>query len=82
MKNYGGSKMQGNDNNCTNDKSKCPDNFRFAGKDKYPGKVMILVITSNHGHFKAIISSIEDRGSKFQNLYKRILSKTIASFYP
>ena len=31
---YDGSNMQGNDNYFTNDKSKCPDSVRFAGKEK------------------------------------------------
>ena len=31
--------MQRKDNFYTNDKSKCPDNYRFAGKEKYPDKV-------------------------------------------
>ena len=34
---YDGSNMQGNENYY---KSKCPDNVRFAGKEKYQSKVM------------------------------------------
>ena len=32
--------MQGNDNYYTNDNLKVPDSVRFAGKDKYPEKLM------------------------------------------
>ena len=46
---YVGSNMQGNDNYYTNDKSKYPDSVRFAGKDKYPKKVMVYVDISNRG---------------------------------
>ena len=38
---YNSSNMQENDNYYTNDKPKCPDSVRFAGKDKYPNKVMV-----------------------------------------
>ena len=37
---YDGSNMQGNNNYYTNDILKCSDSVRFAGKDKYPEKVM------------------------------------------
>ena len=43
------SNIQGNDNYYTNDKSKCPDSFCFAGKEKYPNKVMVSVAMSNRG---------------------------------
>ena len=36
---YDGSNMQGNDNYYSNDKSKCPDSVRFAGKEKYPNRL-------------------------------------------
>ena len=41
--------MQGNDNYYTNDKSKCPDSVRFAGKEKYPNKVRVRVAITNRG---------------------------------
>ena len=44
---YDGSNMQGNDHYYTNDKSKCPDSANFAGKEKYPDKVMVWVAISN-----------------------------------
>ena len=37
---YGSSNMQRNDNYYTNDKSKCTDSVRFAGKEKCPNKVV------------------------------------------
>ena len=46
--------MQGNDNYYSNDKSKCPDSVRFAGKEKYPYKVMFWVAISNRGISKPL----------------------------
>ena len=51
---YDGSNMQGNDNYYTNDKSKCPDSVRFAGKEKYPNKVMVWVAIFNLGISKPL----------------------------
>ena len=42
--------MQGNDSYYTNDKSKCPNSVRFAGKDK----VMVWVAISNRGISKPL----------------------------
>ena len=47
--NYDGSNMQGNDNYYSNDKFKCPDSVRFAGKEKYPNKVRVRVAITNRG---------------------------------
>ena len=57
--NYDGSNMQGNDNYYTNDKSKCPDSVRFAGKEKYPYKVMFWVAISNRGISKPLFRPSE-----------------------
>ena len=46
---YDGSNMQGNDNYYSNDKFKCPDSVRFAGKEKYPNKVRVRVAITNRG---------------------------------
>ena len=51
---YDGSNMQGNDNYYTNDISKCSDSVRFAGKEKYPHKVMDWVAKSNRGISKTL----------------------------
>ena len=51
---FDGSKMQGNNNYYTNDKSKCPDNVRFAVKEKYLDKVIIWVPISNIGISKRL----------------------------
>ena len=54
---YDGSNMQRNDNYYTNDKSECPDSVCFAGKDKYPKKVMDGMVISNCGISKPLIRS-------------------------
>ena len=46
--------MQGNDNYYTNDKSKCPDSVRLAGKEKDPDKVMIWIAIFNRGISKPL----------------------------
>ena len=60
-------------------KSKCPDNVRFAGKERYPDKVMVWVAMSIRGISKPLF-----RLSKFEaeHLYKRMLRETPASFHP
>ena len=42
-----GSNMEGNDRYYTNDKSKCQDKVRFAGKEKYADKVMVTKWSSS-----------------------------------
>ena len=49
--------MHGNDNYYSNDKSKCPDSVRFAGKEKYPNKLMVWVAISNRGISKPLFRS-------------------------
>ena len=61
---YDGSNMQGNDNYYSNDKLKCPDSVRFAGKVSH---IQLWYI-------QAIISSIEVRSSQLGHLYIRIYS--------
>ena len=51
---YDGSNMQGNENYCTNDISKCQDGVRFAEKEKYLDKVMIWTAISNRCKFKPL----------------------------
>ena len=55
---YDGSKMQGNDNYYTNDKIKCPDSVCFAGKEKYPNKIMNWEAISNLGISKPLFRPI------------------------
>ena len=47
-----------------NDKSKCPDSVRFAGKEKSPNKVMVWVAISNRGISKPLF-----RPSKSEAVY-------------
>ena len=58
---YDHSNMQGNDNYYSNDISKCSDNVHFAGKEKYPDRVMVWVAISNRGIPKPLF-----RPSKFE----------------
>ena len=61
---YDGSNMQGNDNYHSNGKSKCQDSVRFAGKEKYHGKVMVWAAISNRGISKPLF-----RPSKSKAVY-------------
>ena len=73
---YDGSNMQGNDNYYTNDKSKCPDSVRFAGKEKYPNKVWVAI--PNRGISKSLF-----RPSKYEAVDSDIyINEYIASFHP
>ena len=75
--------MQGNNNYYSNDKSKCPDSVRFAGKEKYSNKVMVWVAKSNRdtSNRDTLFRPSKLRGSQFGHLYKRMLSETLASFH-
>jgi len=46
---FAGDNMPGNDGYYTNDKSKCPDSIRFAGKEKFPQKVLVWIAISDRG---------------------------------
>ena len=70
--------MQGNDNYYSDDKSKYPDSVRFAGKEKYPNKIIVWVAISNRGIFKPLF-----RPSKSEAINSSIyLNEYIASFHP
>ena len=74
---YDGSNMQGNYNYYTNDKSKCLDSVRFAGKEKYPNNVMAWVAISNRGISKPLF-----RSSKSEAVNSGIyINECIASFH-
>ena len=75
---YDGSNMQGNDNYYSNDKLKCPDSVRFAGKEKYADKVMVWGAISNCGISKPLF-----RPSKSEAVNSNIYTdEYIASFHP
>ena len=64
------------------EKSKCPDNVRFARKREISKQSNDLGSHVHSWFIKIIISSIETRDSQFRHLYKRMLRETIASFHP
>ena len=69
--------MQGNDNYYSNEKLKCPDSVRFAGKEKYLNKVMVWVTISNRSISKPLF-----RPSKSDTVNSDIyLNEYIASFH-
>ena len=41
--------MTGNTEYYTDDKEKCLDNIRFAGKEKFPIKILVWIALSEHG---------------------------------
>ena len=75
-----GSNMQGNDIFYTNDKSKCPDNVRFAGKEKYPGKVMVWVAICKCGVSKPLIRRSKTEAVDSDIYIKECLKKRILPF--
>ena len=52
-----GSNMHGNNNYYSHEKSKFPDSVRFAGKEKYPDKVMVWIAISNQSPRQSIRTS-------------------------
>ena len=52
---FSGHKIPGNAGYYSSDKSKCPDKVRFAGKEKYPTKVLIWIAISARGISKPLI---------------------------
>jgi hypothetical protein len=46
---FSGSHMPGNAGYYSNDKSKCPENVRFAGKEKFPNKILVWIAISERG---------------------------------
>ena len=49
-----GDNMPGNARYYTNDKSTCPDSVRFAGKKKFPKKVLVWIAISDRGMSKPL----------------------------
>ena len=56
-----------NDNYFTNGKSKCSDSVRFAGKEKYPNKVMVWVTISNRGISKPLFRPSKSEAVDFES---------------
>ena len=51
---FAGDNMPGNAGYYTNDKSTCPDSVRFAGKEKFPKKVLVWIAISDRGMSKPL----------------------------
>ena len=54
---FAGDQMPGNAGYYSNNKDTCPESVRFAGKTKYPGKVLVWVAISERGMSKVLIKS-------------------------
>ena len=54
---FAGDQMPENAGYYSNDKDTCPESVRFAGKTKYPGKVLAWVAISERGMSKVLIKS-------------------------
>jgi hypothetical protein len=51
---FSGDNMPGNTGYYTMDKSTCPDSVRFAGKDKFPKKMLVWIAISDRGISKPL----------------------------
>lgn len=51
---YNGDQMPGSAYYYTDNKENCPDSIRFAGKEKFPGKVLVWVAISSRGISKPL----------------------------
>ena len=77
---HDGSNMEGNDRYYTNDKSKCQDNVRFAGKEKYPDKVMVWVAICKCGISKPLIRRSKSEAVNSDIYIKECLEKRMLPF--
>ena len=64
----------------SNDKSKCPDNVRFAGKEKFPTKVLVWIAISARGLSKPLIRSSKSEAINSDIYIKECLEKRLLPF--
>ena len=65
---FSGRIMSANAGYCTIDKRKCSDNIRFAGKEKFPSKVLVMIVISISAPAmsKTLISRSKSEAINFQ----------------
>lgn len=64
----------------TDDKSKCPDDVRFAGEEKYPDKVLVWVAISERGMSKPLIRRSGSEAIKTEIYIRECLVERLLPF--
>lgn len=77
---FAGDQMPGNAGYYTNNKEKCPENVRFAGKEKFPKKVLIWLAISERGVSKPLILSSKSTAITSEIYINECLEKRLLPF--
>ena len=64
----------------SNDKSKCADSVRFAGKEKYPNKAMVWVAICNRGISKPLFRPLKSEAVDSDIYINECLEKRLLPF--
>lgn len=75
-----GDNMPGNSGYYTTDKSACPDNVRFVGKEKFPKKILVWIAISNRGLSKPLIRPTRSEAINSEIYVKECLTKRLVPF--
>ena len=75
-----GHKIPGNAGYYSSGKSKCPDKVHFAGKEKYPTKVLIWIAISARGKFNPLIRPSKSEPIDSDIYINECLAKRLLSF--
>jgi hypothetical protein len=76
---FDGQNMPCNTGYYSNDKRTCPDSVRFAGKEKYPNKILVWLALSERGISKPIIRPSKSEAINTE-IYLKILEKNLLPF--
>ena len=77
---FAGDEMPGNAGYYTNDKEKCPENFRFVGKEKFPKKILVWIALSERGMSKPLFRSSTSAAIKSEIYIKECLEERLLPF--
>jgi hypothetical protein len=76
---YSGANMPGNAGYYTNDKNACPDDVRFAGKEKFPPKILVWLCMSDRGMSAPLFYKSKSEAIN-SDTYIRCLKKRLIPF--
>lgn len=77
---FSGHNMPGNAGYYSNDKSNCPDEVRFAGKEKFPTKILVWIAISDRGMSKPLIRPSNAEAIKSDIYISECLEKRLLPF--
>jgi transposase len=77
---FSGNNMPGNAGYYSSDKSNCPDKVRFAGKEKFPTKILVWIAISARGMSKPLIRPSKSEAIKSDIYISECLAKRLLPF--